>query len=189
MGDLAGVLASLYGGQQQGNAANEMKSWLQGQQAKIDNLYNPGTAEYNSLWDEMSRKDAAAGRNSQYGPRSVDLAAKLAGIKGDLTTRFTTGTSRAYADALNQYGNRNAGLAGSLGKLLGGAGGASSILSGLSGLSGLFGNNNFDFSGGQSMITPSNMSNQEIDDFINGMSFGTDPAFEDPWTDIFSEWY
>lgn len=116
LGDLLNIGAGLYGGKQQGNAANEMKQWLQSQQAKVDNLYNPGTPEYNTLWDQMSRKDAAAGRNSQYGPRSVDLAAHIAQIKADETTRFTAGTSRAYADALNGYANRYAGLSSALGQ-------------------------------------------------------------------------
>lgn len=115
LGNLTNILGGLYGANQQGNAANAMKSWLQSQQAKIDSSYNPGTPEYNALWDEMSRKDAAAGRNSQYGPRSVDLAARVAAIKSDATNRFTSGTSKAYADSLNQNASRYAGLMGALG--------------------------------------------------------------------------
>jgi hypothetical protein len=111
--DLSGLLGLLGGGldaYRQGKAAQDMKSWLDTQQGKIDKLYSPGSPEFNSLWDQMSRSDAAAGRNSQYGPRSVDLAARIAQIKADETTRFTTGTSRAYADALNQNASRYAGL-------------------------------------------------------------------------------
>jgi hypothetical protein len=111
--DISSLLGMLGGGvdaYRQGKAAQDMKAWLDSQQGKIDNLYKPGSPEYNALWDQMSRQDAAAGRNSQYGPRSVDLAARIAQIKADETTRFTAGTSRAYSDALNQNAGRFAGL-------------------------------------------------------------------------------
>lgn len=135
LGGLANLVPGLVSANQQGQAGSQMIDWLKGQQGKIDNLYNPGTPEYNSLYDEMSRKDAAAGRNSQYGPRSVDLAGKLAGIKGGLTTQFTTGTSRALSDALTQRANRFDGLLGGLGTLNpnGAAGGLAGLIKQLSG--------------------------------------------------------
>lgn len=46
-------------------------------QTKIDEIgaaYKPGTPEYEAMMEAMARKDAAAGRNSQYGARAVDLA-------------------------------------------------------------------------------------------------------------------
>lgn len=119
----------------QNKAGDTMKSWLDAQQAKIDGLYAPGSPEYNQLWEEMSRKDAAAGRNSQYGPRSVDFAAKIATTKADQTQRFTTGVSKAYADALNQQASSPTGLLSALQRngLLNNAGGSlGSILKALS---------------------------------------------------------
>lgn len=41
----------------------------------------PGSPEYEMMKQELERKDAAAGRNSQYGPRAVDLAARMAGAR------------------------------------------------------------------------------------------------------------
>lgn len=114
--------------QQQGATAHAgLMDYINGQQSKIDGLYNPGTPEANAMQQAMEAKDAAAGRNSQYGVRSVDLAAKLAALKGGLDTQFasssipavnnsfnqaanntnsfTQGTSRALADALTQRAN------------------------------------------------------------------------------------
>jgi hypothetical protein len=126
--------------QQQGQTAHQgLMDFINGQQGKIDNLYNPGTPEANLLQQQMDRTDAAAGRNSQYGVRSVDLAAKLAGLKGGLdaqfagsaipavnssfnqaasnTNSFTQGTSRALADALGVRSNAFNSLLSGLGAL------------------------------------------------------------------------
>lgn len=114
--------------QQQTAAGHQgLMDYINGQQSKIDGLYNPGSPEANALQQQMEAKDAAAGRNSQYGVRSVDLAAKLASLKGGLdaqfagssipavnnsfnqaasnTNSFTQGTSRALADALGLRAN------------------------------------------------------------------------------------
>ena len=42
--------------------------------AEINNSYKEGTPEYEAMMEAMARQDAAAGRNSQYGQRAVDLA-------------------------------------------------------------------------------------------------------------------
>lgn len=44
---------------------------------QIMNSYAPGSPELKQLRDAMAAKDAAAGRNSQYGAREVNLAAQL----------------------------------------------------------------------------------------------------------------
>ena len=74
----------LYDMYNRNKAANTMNNRFNSVNQQINSLYAPGTPEYNALWNEMSRKDAAAGRNSQYGPRAVDLGAKIAGIRGNL---------------------------------------------------------------------------------------------------------
>lgn len=97
-------------GQLASQGRDNVMNWLNGQQANINNLYNPGTPEYNLMKQEMENKDAAAGRNSQYGTRAVELAGKLAQIKGDLNTRFATGVAGTVGNAqglpanlLNQF--------------------------------------------------------------------------------------
>jgi hypothetical protein len=94
----------------QRKASGDMLDYLKTQQAKVDNLYSPGSSEYNTLWDTMSRKDAAAGRMSQYGPRSVDLGARIAQIKADNTVRMTSGIGALYKNALDQEASAPAGL-------------------------------------------------------------------------------
>jgi hypothetical protein len=114
LGSIAGGLAS---SDAQRQSAHEMLDWLKSQQAKIDNLYQPGSPEYNLLMQQMAAKDAAAGRNSQYGERSVELAAKIAQIKAQYTAQLTQGIAGNMQQAFNQVGSSNAGLAAVLGNL------------------------------------------------------------------------
>lgn len=126
LGDLAAFLAGLYGDHQQEKAASDMLNYLKQRQSMNDHMYDPGSPEFNFLWNQMSRLDAAAGRNSQYGPRSVDLAGKIAQMKMDANTKMTTGIGNLYANALNQksngYLNTLPGLMNLLGSGTGGSG-------------------------------------------------------------------
>lgn len=59
------------------------QQWNQGQKAQdymdsIRGLFSPGSAYAQQMQQTLARSDAAAGRNSQYGTRSVQLAAALA---------------------------------------------------------------------------------------------------------------
>jgi hypothetical protein len=110
MKDLIGLGTSLYGSHKQSEAAEDWRNWMQGGVDKIDGMYKPGSPEYNALWDEMSRKDAAAGRNSQYGPRSVDLAARLTDIKGRLLSGMYTGMAQPMGSSFSGSANAYAGL-------------------------------------------------------------------------------
>lgn len=107
-----------YDYKQQKEASDNMMNWLKERQAINDNMYKPGSTEYNALWDEMSRKDAAAGRNSQYGPRSVDLAARIAQLKMDNNTRLTGAIANNMAAANNQNARAASSLETALGSLL-----------------------------------------------------------------------
>jgi hypothetical protein len=115
--DILGLAGGLWDMNNQKNASADMLSYLKERQGINDNMYAPGSSEYNALWDEMSRKDAAAGRNSQYGPRSVDLAARIAQLKMDANTRMTTGIGSLYKDSLDQGAGSNAGILSALGAL------------------------------------------------------------------------
>lgn len=84
---------------------------------QLTSMYMPGTPEYNLMQQQMNAKDAASGRNSQYGTRAVDLAGLMAQQRGQLMTsngyigalNHTAAngllTSPAYTDAMN---NRSA---------------------------------------------------------------------------------
>jgi hypothetical protein len=121
-GAVAGIAAANDATKSQKEAANNMLEWLKQRMAMTDNLYAPGSPEYNALWDEMSRKDAAAGRNSQYGPRSVDLAARIAQIKSDANVRMTTGVGQWMNGAFNQNASADSGMWAALGNILGNQG-------------------------------------------------------------------
>lgn len=175
---LLSLLSGLYGYNQQNNASNDMLTWLNGQQAKIDNLYTPNSPEYNALWDQMSRTDAAAGRNSQYGPRSVDLAAKITQIKADETQKMTTGIGGVYAAALNNRANAGTNLIPGLNSLFG-ANGSSSInwnqLANLfggsstgttTGTTGTTGTSSSAYDGSTGFGTGSNYGNQDVGQFL-----------------------
>jgi hypothetical protein len=115
--DLLSLITGGVDAKRQGDASKDMLDFLKSRLAITDNLYQPGSAEYNTLWDSMSRKDAAAGRNSQYGPRSVDLASKIAQIKSSENTRMTQGIGALYKDSIDQNASKYSGLEAALGKL------------------------------------------------------------------------
>jgi hypothetical protein len=117
LSDILGLVGGGLDYKNQRDSSKEMLDYLKGQQAKIDGLYAPGSNEYNALWSELSRKDAAAGRNSQAGPRSVDLAARIAQIKADQTTRMTTGIGALYKNSLDQKASAPTGLMSALDKI------------------------------------------------------------------------
>lgn len=87
-------------------AKTKMADAQQAQMNKINSMYAPGSPEYNLMMQQIARKDAAAGRNSQYGPRAQNLAGIIAKQKADMLT------SPTYANLSNQqlgnkYGSLN----------------------------------------------------------------------------------
>lgn len=114
---LAPVIGGAVDAVRQGDASKDMMNWMNGQMGKTDNLYAPNSPEYNALWDQMSRMDAASGRNSQYGPRSVDLAAKIAPIRAQSALGMTNALAKPYADTLRQNAGKYTGLFQGLGQL------------------------------------------------------------------------
>ena len=139
-------LADMYGRQQ---AAKAMQDRFNQVNTQINSMYAPGSPEAKLMEQEMARKDAAAGRNSQYGTRAVDLAAKLAATKGTLlsntlgnqnnllTAGLATGAG-SYGSLANLFGQTTgAGAAGS--NAINGAIGAG-VNYGMGKLSDLFGN-------------------------------------------------
>ena len=62
----------------------------------INNLYSPDSPYAKQMQQTLARKDAAAGRNSQYGSRAVELAAALTQAKSNALT------SPGYGNLLGQ---------------------------------------------------------------------------------------
>lgn len=76
--------------------------------ADIMGMYAPGSPEEIAMQREMARKDAASGRNSQYGIRSADYAGNVAKFKSNaLSNLGSSQNALAAAQMGNQYGGLN----------------------------------------------------------------------------------
>jgi hypothetical protein len=127
-GNLLGDLFGAYTSYTQGKSAQD--DWAR-QIKQIEDLYSPDSAYSKQMQEALSRKDAAAGRNSQYGDRAVELAAKLTDSKASALTNANY--SRAISNmigARNQFpGTLNSLFQGQLGSTINGAitGGANTL--------------------------------------------------------------
>lgn len=106
---VASGLMSMFSGNKNANAQQDRFNQVQNQ---INGTYAPGSPEYEALMQQLSRTDAQAGRNSQIGPRSVDLAAKIAQIKMNALSGTLQNQNTMFNSSL---ANRNNGLNGMFG--------------------------------------------------------------------------
>lgn len=96
-----------YQGQRQAGQYNDVIN-------TINNLYSPDSPYAQQMQQALARKDSAAGRNSQYGSRAVELAAALTQAKSNALT------SPGYGNLMGVRGTaQNQGL-NALGAFLGG---------------------------------------------------------------------
>lgn len=103
---------SLYDMYAKNKMAKKQEDLFNQNRADINNMYAPGSAEYNLLAQQLARKDAAAGRNSQYGARANDLAATIAKMRmSSLGNLQTSQNALANQSMSNQYGMFNTPLA------------------------------------------------------------------------------
>lgn len=107
--------------------SNNQDYW-QNQMNTLNNMYAPGSPEATLMEQQMNAKDAAAGRNSQYGTRATNLAAALAQQKANILT------SPSY---YNMGTASRTGATNSLNSLWNVAGQASNAASGISSILGL----------------------------------------------------
>lgn len=77
-------------------AANAMS--VQNVQNQLSEMFGPNSSYAQTLKQELERKDAAAGRRSQYGAREVELQARLA----QLQAQSAPGLINAYTTAAQQ---------------------------------------------------------------------------------------
>ena len=99
---------SLYDMYAKNKMAEAQKGMYNQNRADIMNTYAPGSPEYNLLAQQMARKDAAAGRNSQYGARANDLAGTIAKLRMGALGNLQQGQNALGNQALsNQYGMFN----------------------------------------------------------------------------------
>jgi len=135
--DIGGVLtglAGLYQGNQAAGLAKGAQGLAQGQADTLANMYGPNSPYAAQLRQQLERKDAAGGRRSQYGPREVELQARLA----DVASRNAPNTLAAQQAAMGYGQQANRTRAQQFGTLAGLA--KSSGLAGMAqrGLSGMF---------------------------------------------------
>lgn len=109
------------------NDRNQANTWQQ-QMDQLNANFSTNSPYAQQMAETLARKDAAAGRNSQYGPRAMELASNLA-----------TEKSKAMGNLIQMQSNANAaGTAGyrDLLSLLGsgGSGGSNSVLGSLGGV-------------------------------------------------------
>lgn len=125
-GGLAG-LASLYQGMRN---SREIGGQLNG----LQSLYGQNSPYAQALRQQLARKDAAGGRRSQYGPREVELQARLAqmasGQAGTMANlmqmqQANRGQSLAQLAGLYQQMGGMNGIRGGLDQLFNGFGGGS----------------------------------------------------------------
>lgn len=128
---LGSVIAGMHDYNQQKRASDNMLDWLRSQQAKIDSIYDPQGDRAKFMWEEMSRKDAAAGRNSQYGPRTTDFLGKFGGEYAGHTANLSRGLAGNFSDAFNQRASAGSGLSAGIGNWLQ-SGGIGSLVENLS---------------------------------------------------------
>lgn len=113
---LAPVLGGAIDATRQGSAADKMMQWMNTQQGQLNGLFDMNSPYYQQMWNEMSAKDAAAGRNSQYGTRATELAGRLAPLQATSTIGMTNALARPYAAALNQDASKYTGLLSAIGQ-------------------------------------------------------------------------
>lgn len=114
LGGIAGSLGQLYQAGRAGREAGQVASTL-------GDLYGQNSPYAQALRQQLERKDAAAGRRSQYGPREVELQARLAGLysqnapqtmaaqaaaRAARNRKFAAGLGLAKETGLLDYGQR-----------------------------------------------------------------------------------
>lgn len=111
----------LYSGYQDYRSAQDARQAYADNVKSLQQLYSPNSAYAQQARKAMERRDAARGRNSQYGPRETQLAALLA----DKQAQVMSGPG--YLSQLGASKQRGAGLGGLFG-------GSAQMLRGLGGL-------------------------------------------------------
>lgn len=92
--DGLGGLASLYGGYKQSQMYKDQAN-------SLSQMFSSNSPYATQLKQQLERRDAAAGRRSQYGPREVELQAKLAEMAAGIAPSRLAATQQ-YGNSMNQ---------------------------------------------------------------------------------------
>jgi len=104
LGQLAGGLAGMYmanrGAKSASGASATAAANAAGQSQQLQDMFGPNSASAQQLRQELERRDAASGRRSQYGPREVELQAKLAQMKAQYAPGLINASTSANAQVI-----------------------------------------------------------------------------------------
>ena len=101
-------LSSLYDMNAKRQIAGRQQDFQNKQMGMINGYGAEGTPERAMMQQELDRRDAAAGRNSQYGQRAVELNAKLANTRANFGAQtLGTGFKNTTDAATGRYGSLN----------------------------------------------------------------------------------
>ena len=126
-GGLTGLqgISSLYDMYAKNKMAGEQRDRYNQIQNQISGGYAPGSPEHEMLRRKLEARDAAAGRNSQYGARAVELAGLINSQKNQALGQTQQGQNTLQSSMLgNEYGGLNSlfgymNKSGALSKILG----------------------------------------------------------------------
>jgi len=185
--DIASSLMQLYGASRANSGmgdVNGMNTAVQDQVKRLSEIYGPNSPYAAQMRQTLARKDAASGRNSQYGPREAQLQALLAEKQTQATDAMsraaTSGNQNALAMAKykQQLLGQRLGLAANVGKKFGlfnmfGGGNSGSPLGGITlgsaaeSLGGDYGAGGFASNGSAFGNTAADAGGNWFDDFIS----------------------
>lgn len=105
-GDVLAGLGSLYNNNAATrDARNAQMGINSGVQQQLSDMFGPNSAYAQQLRQQLERQDAKAGRRSQYGPREVELQARLAQMQAQYAPNLMNsmvGQQNAALQAANQ---------------------------------------------------------------------------------------
>lgn len=93
---LAGGLGGLYSMYSQNQGNNRYMDGLSG-------MYGQNSPFAQQLRQQLARKDAASGRRSQYGPREVELQARLAQMQAGLAPSMIQGRQNNFSNSMQMF--------------------------------------------------------------------------------------
>jgi hypothetical protein len=102
------VGSSLYDMYAKNQMAKQLQTRQTQQQAAVNNFYAPGSAEYNTLVEQMKRQAVQAGRPIDSAQFASSLASAVADKKMQAQTQMASGQNNLLTSQLgNQYGGLN----------------------------------------------------------------------------------
>lgn len=97
MGAAGGLAQAYLNNKSAQDAKGVNQQMTSGVNQQLQDMFGPDSAYAQQMRQELARKDAAAGRRSQYGPREVELQARLA----EMRARSQPGLMNAYTNQGN----------------------------------------------------------------------------------------